>query len=143
MIEYIFFDACLRDRFVEYAESLNVACVMQDDNMGLVVAVPEDLADDLVDSLEERYDQLQEEQSSLIDQSEGGSKKLAGFRVDLPDGQSCLVPLQPDMANRLLASFSFEEIHLLFDTVARSVLNPDDNSQLCKIMKAGEQIGTK
>ena len=143
MMEYIFFEASLRDRFVEYAQNQGVACVLQDDNMGLVVAVPEDLADDLVDLLEACYDQLQEEQSNLMDQSEGGSKKLAGFRVDLPDGRSCLVPLQPDMANRLLASFSIEEIQVLFDTVARSVLNPDDNSQLCKIMKAGEQIGTK
>jgi hypothetical protein len=143
MMEYIFFDADLRDRFVEYARSLGVTCVLQEDNMGLVVAVPEDLADDLVDSLEMHYDQLQEEQSSLMDQSEGGSKKLAGFRLDLPGGQSCIVPLQPDMANRLFACFSFEEIHVLFDAVARSVLNPDDNSQLCKIMKAGGQIDTR
>lgn len=138
-MEYIFFDARLRDLFVEYAKGLGIACVLQNDSMGLVVAVPEDLADDLTDLLETRYDQLQDEQSDLIDLAEGGSKKLAGFRVELPEGQSCIVPLQPDLANRLLACFSFDEIHALFATVARSALNPADNSQLCQIMKAGKE----
>ncbi len=138
-MEYIFFDARLRDLFVEYARSLGITCVLHEDTMGLVVAVPEDLDDDLTDLLETRYDLLQDEQSELIDLAEGVSKKLAGFRVDLPDGQSCLVPLQPELANRLLASFSFDEIHEIFATVARSALNPADNSKLCQIMKAGQK----
>ncbi len=141
-MEYIFFDARLRDLFVEYAKSLGIACTLQDDSMGMIVAVPEDLADDLTDLLETRYYILQDEQSELIDQEEGGAKKLAGFRVDLPDGQSCLVPLQPDFANRLLASFSFDEIQEIFATVARSALNPADNSRLCQIMKAGQKADT-
>lgn len=136
MVEYIFFDAGLRDLFVEYARSLGIACTLQDDSMGMVVALPEDLADELMEKLEERYDQLQDEQSEMIDEEEGGQKKLAGFRLDLPDGRSCLVPLPPETANRLLANFSFDEIHELFSIVARSALNPEENSRLCQIMKA-------
>jgi len=134
MMEYIFFDASLRDRFVEHAKGLGVACDLQDDNMGWVVAVPEDLADGLVESLEAHYDELQEEQSALMSQSEGGFKRLAGFQLVLPDGQTCMVPLQPDVANRLLSCFSFEEIQALFDTVARSALNPS-NRPLCEILR--------
>ena len=137
MMEYIFFDANLRDKFVEHATGLGVACDLRDDNLGLVVAVPEDLADDLADSLEARYDELQDEQTDLMSRSEGGFKKLAGFNLVLPDGQTCMVPLQPDMANRLLASFSFEEIQVLFDTVARSALDPKD-SHLCEILRSGK-----
>lgn len=135
MMEYIFFDANMRDKFVEYATGLGVACDSRDDNMGLVVAVPEDLDDDLADNLEARYDELQDEQSELMSQMEGGLGKLAGFKLVLPDGQICMVPLQPDMANRLLACFSFEEIQVLFDTVARSALDPKD-SHLCEILRA-------
>lgn len=138
MDEYIFFDASLRDRFAEYAKSQGVACELRDDTMGLIVAVPEDLGDDLVEGLEERYDELQEEQSDLLAQDEGGLKKLAGFQLVLPDGQTCIVPMQPDMANRLLDCFSFEEIQTLLDTVARSVLNPS-NSPLCKILRSENQ----
>jgi hypothetical protein len=135
MMEYIFFDGNLRDKFVEYATGLGVSCDSRDDNMGLVVAVPEDLADDLADDLEARYDGLQDEQSELISQSEGGFGKLAGFKLVLPDGQTCMVPLQPDMANRLLACFSFEEIQVLFDTVVRSALDPKDR-HLCELLRA-------
>lgn len=135
MNEYIFFDSSLRDKFVEYAIALGVACELRDDTMGLIAAVPEDLDYELVDGLEERYDELQEEQSDLLAQSEGGLKKLAGFQLSLPDGQTCTVPLQPDLANRLLSCFSFEEIQVLFDTVARTVLDPRDRP-LCEILRA-------
>jgi len=135
MMEYIFFDASLRDRFVEHAKGLGVACDLQDDNMGWVVAVPEDLADGLVESLEARYDELQEEQSDLMTRSEGGFKQMAGVQLVLPDGQTCMVPLQPDVASRLLSCFSFEEIQALFDTVARNALNPK-NRPLCEILRA-------
>jgi len=135
MNDYIFFDAGLRDKFVEHAHRLGVACELRDDMLGLIVAVPEDLADDLVDTLEARYDALQDEQANLMTETEGGLKKLAGFKLVLPDGQTSMVPLQPDMANRLLACFSIEEIQVLFDTVARSALDPKD-SHLCEIMRA-------
>jgi len=135
MNEYIFFDAGLRDKFVEHAKALGVTCELRDDSMGIIAAVSEDIADDLVDNLEDCYDELQEEQSELMSESEGGLKKLAGFQLVLPDGQTCIVPMQPDMANRLLSCFSFEEIQVLLDTVARSVLNPS-NSPLCKTLRA-------
>ncbi|MGA7750853.1 MAG: hypothetical protein WCA63_11995 [Gallionella sp.] len=135
MNEYIFFDAGLRDRFVEYVKGQGVVCELRDDNMGLVVAVPEDLPDDLVDAMEARYEQLQDEQSELMSKMEGGLGRLAGFKLVLPDGQTCMVPLRADMANRLLSCFSFEEIQELFDTVARSVLDPKD-SHLCEILRA-------
>ena len=131
-MDYMFFDAELRDRFVNHAHSLDVVCQLEDDSMGLLVSVPEDLDDATEASLEHLYDELQATQSSLMDQTEGGTQKnVAGFRLDLPDGQSCMVALDPDIANRLLANFSLEEIQVLFATVGRNALNPLD-SPLCK-----------
>jgi hypothetical protein len=135
MDEYIFFDAGLRDSFVEFAGIRGVVCQSRDDTMGLVVAVPEDLDEELVDALEARYDELQDQQAELMSRTEGGLGKLAGFKLDLPDGRSCTVPLQPDIANRLLSCFSFEEIGALFDTVARSALDPRDD-HLCELLRA-------
>lgn len=136
MNEYIFFDAGLRDSFVEFAGIRGVVCQLRDDTMGLVVAVPESLDEELADVLEARYDELQDQQAELMSRTEGGLGKLAGFKLDLPDGRSCTVPLQPDIANRLLSCFSFEEIGALFDTVARSALDPKDD-HLCELLRAG------
>lgn len=138
MLEYIFFDAGLRDEFVAHVHDLGLVCELRDDNMGLVVAVDEEaLNDDLEDQLEERYEQLEERQAELLTQEEGGLKQLAGFRVNLPDGQSCQVPLPPELANRLMAGFSLEEIQTLLDTVARSVLDP--RQHLCEILRSETQ----
>jgi hypothetical protein len=46
-----------------------------------------------------------------------------------------MVPLQTGMTNRLLACFSLEEIQVLFDTVARSALDPNE-SHLCEILRS-------
>jgi hypothetical protein len=132
MMEYMFFDADLRDKFVQHVRELGVPCTLQGDSMGMVVAVPEDLPEAIEESLETFYETLQQEQSDLVDQSEGGLKKhLAGFRLELPDGQTSTVALQPDIANRLLDCFSLEEIQALFATVAKCALNPQ-NTPLCK-----------
>jgi hypothetical protein len=139
MMEYIFFDANLRDRFVEYARSQSVMCELQDDNMGMLVMVPDDLEDELNDRLEEHYEQLQDEQSRLLSEVEGGFKNLAGFSLVLPDGSISTVPLQPDVANRLLANFTIDEIQALFSTVARCALEPGE-SHLCKILRGSENV---
>ena len=122
-MEYMFFDVSLRDSFVAHAQQLNVTCAILDDNMGLLVGVAEDLYDETVESLESCYEELEDKQSALLSQSAGGFRSLAGFQLVLPDGQNCLVPLQPDMANRLFANFTLDEIQALFSTVAVAALN--------------------
>ncbi|MDD2913920.1 MAG: hypothetical protein PHP70_01240 [Gallionella sp.] len=133
MIEYIFFDANLQNKFVEYAAGLGVAAALQDDPMGLVVAIPEDIGEDVEDALEECYSRLQEEQSDLLAQAEGGLKQLAGFRYTMPDGQSRMVPLPTDTASRLLSVFSLEEVQVLFEAVARNALSCEEKT-LCQIL---------
>ena len=142
MIEYIFFEAPLRNAFVEYAEGLGIACTLHEDPMGLVVAIAEDTPEDIEEALEQRYDELQEEQSRLLAEEEGGLKRLAGFRFDLPDGQSRLVPLQPDIANRLMAGFSLDEIQALFEAVARSAVSTGED-RLCKVLAEEKVRGAK
>lgn len=125
MLEYIFFDEGLRRRFVEFARSRGASCQESGDGMGLVAAVAEDLTEEADAALEQFYDQLQEEQAALTDRSEGGLKKHgAGVEVTLGDGRPCLVRLSPEMANRLLACFSPQELHELVSAIARSVETP-------------------
>ena len=137
MIEYIFFDAALRDKFVKYAEQQGVPCTASEDSMGLVVAIPEDIPESVSDEIEGYYDALEQEQEDLS-RTEGDLKRLAGFRFNLPNGESRMLPLQTNLANRLLAHFSLQEIQALFDAVADCTLNPQDE-HLCKILAAREQ----
>jgi hypothetical protein len=140
MIDYIFFDAALRDKFVKYAEQRDVPCTLTDDTMGLLVSIPEEFPEELIDELEEQYGDLQDEQADLI-KAEGELNRLSGFHFNLPDGQSRLLPLQTEMANRLIANFSLEEIQNLFEAVADCTLNPNEG-HLCKILATQIRTGT-
>jgi hypothetical protein len=137
MIEYIFFDAALRDKFVAFAEQLGVPCSASDDSMGHVVAIPEDIPEDVSDTIEEYYESLEDEQEELS-KANGELNRLAGFNFTLPDGQQRMLPLPSEMANRLLANFSMEEIQGLFNAVADRTLNPN-SEHLCKILAALKQ----
>jgi hypothetical protein len=139
MIEYIFFDATLRDRFVNYAKQHDVPCNAIDDSMGMVVEVPEDIAEEMSDKLEEFYEALEDEQTSLS-REEGDLNRLAGFGFKLPNGEARMLPLSTDMANRLMLHFKLEEIQELLNTVARYALEPA-NPHLCKML--ADQKGKK
>jgi hypothetical protein len=134
MIEYIFFDATLRDKFVAFSEQLEVSCIATEDNMGLVVAIPEDIPENVSDDIEEYYESLEDEQEDLS-KANGDLNRLAGFNFTLPDGQQRMLPLPSDMANRLMANFSLEEIQGLLNAVAERTLNPN-SEHLCKILAA-------
>ena len=134
MIEYIFFDAGLRDKFVTYADERNVPCTLSDDSMGLLVAIDEEYPEELIDELEDRYDELQQEQAALCE-SAGELKRLSGFNFRLPNGEPRMVPVKNDIANRLMANFSLEEIQSLLDAVAACALMPGEE-HLCKILAA-------
>ena len=132
MIEYIFFDATLRDKFLAFAEQRDVPCIASDDSMGLLVAIPEDIAEDLADEIEEYYETLEDEQEDLS-KANGDLNRLAGFNFTLPDGQPRMLPLPSEMANRLLKNFSMEEIQGLLNATAERTLNPN-SEHLCKIL---------
>lgn len=137
MIEYIFFNAALRDKFLAFAEQRDVPCTASNDSMGLVVAIPEDIPEDVADSLEEYYEALEDEQEGMS-LAEGDVRRLAGFGFKLPDGQARLVPVSTDIANRLMANFTLEEIQGLLNDVARYALEPP-NEHLCQILARKNQ----
>ncbi len=127
MLEYIFFDEELCGRFERYAGGLGVACQSRADELGMVAAVPEDLADDLDEKLEQFYERLQEEQSAMVECSAGGLKNhAAGIRAILPGGRSCMIKLEAEMANRLLSCFTLDEVQELVSIIARSIENPGE-----------------
>lgn len=132
MFEYMFFDEELRRRFIAFATGEGVPCVAAEDSMGLVARVPEEIPEGVADALDDYYDELMEEQAELVDQADAdATRQAAGVRVTLGDGRSCMVRLEPELANRLLAAFSLDEVQGLVQAIARSVENPDDGP-VCK-----------
>jgi hypothetical protein len=138
MIEYIFFSTELRDRFVTFVRTHGLDCEVSDDPLGMVVAIPEDIPEALSDQIEDYYGSLEDEQEDMS-AAEGDLHRLAGFGFKLPNGEARLLPIEPDLANRLMAHFSLEEIQSLLNDVARYTLEPAD-PHLCHILAERKAI---
>lgn len=113
MFEFMFFDHELRQKFMDFAREHGVACTAVEDNMGMIAAVPEDIPEAVSDALDSYYDELMEEQADRVDAADGAAThQAAGIRVTLSDGRPCMIKLEPALANRLLAAFTLEEMHI-------------------------------
>lgn len=136
-MDYIFFDAALCQEFIAFASEHGIACecrtdgAMADDVAVLQVTLADDLPEAVLDELEERYDALLDETATRVAQEEGWRDKcLAGVSATLPDGTTRTVRLDPELANKLLAMFSTDEIHRLVNEIAASLSGPEE-PRLC------------
>lgn len=143
-MDYVFFDAALCDEFIAYAASLNIACrCAVDENMDEAVAVltvttADDLPDEMLALLEARCDELLDETASRVASAEGWvGKRLAAVSATLADGTIRTVRLDPELANKLLATFATEEIHRLVNEIATSLAAPEE-PRLCRDPAAKE-----
>lgn len=139
-MDYVFFDAALRDEFIAHAAGLGIACECRaDDGMGmdeavvtLLVSLPDDLPDEVLEALETRYDELLDETADRVAVASGWvGKRLAGVTATLAGGSTRTLHLDPDLANKLLATFSTEEIHRLVSEIAASLAAPEE-PRLCR-----------
>lgn len=127
--EYIFFSAALRDRFLAFAAGHGIACAQRADDMedGFVVAVPDDLSDEIAAALEAEYDALMDAERAQVEEEEGeAGRDLMGVAVVLPDGRHCTVRLPAALGRRLYEHFASDEIHELVNAIAAEVADPLD-----------------
>lgn len=132
-LEYMFFDAALRDGFMAFAGAQGVAASSRPDPIeGWVVALPDDLAGSTQSVIDTEYDRLLDCQRELADAQDGqAALDLLGVNVTLPDGRACLVRLPAEYGRRLIEHFRFDEIEELVRLIARDVADPSDGP-LCR-----------
>ena len=131
--EYIFFDQRLSERFVQFAAAHKIDSKVRPDTMqGFVVALTEDLSDELQDLLEDQYETLMLEQMAALEANDDESdRSVMGVDVELASGESCVVRIPSTLGRRLFDVFSTDEIHELVIAIVRSVENPG-KGPLCK-----------
>lgn len=126
MNEYMLFDASLRDRFVKFAAGLGLASETRSDRIeGFVVALPDDLADDIEEAIEDEYAALMAEQVSLMEAAgDSEARTLVRIAATLADGSPRLVQLPAAHGRRLFEHFTIEEIQELVSAIVQSALDP-------------------
>lgn len=130
MLEYIFFDQRLQDKFIAFLKDKSIAavCPVEDE---MLVQIPDDIDDSLSDAIDLYYEELLQENAELLEQTEDALEKdVAGVQVVLANGEICMVRLEPDLVSRLLQSMDMAELRDMVQSVAEQVENPD-NRPLC------------
>lgn len=127
MLEYIFFDEVPWRRFIDYLESLGLSPQESSGDDGWLVALPEDLDDDLDERIEAYYDRMLEMNESLVAEAEGeGHVHTAGVNVTLSDGRVVQAAVDPRLMRRLLEVLSPQELGDLVNAIAEAVEHPDE-----------------
>ncbi len=127
MLEYIFFDPRPRDLFVEFLQDKGLVAELSDQDQGLLVLLPDDTDDDLMDAIEARYDELLDMNEQLFAEQEGAAHvHRAGVSVNLSDGRSVLAAVDPVLLNRILSVVSTDELGQLINAIVDAVENPDE-----------------
>ena len=127
MLEYIFFHDGPRRQFLQYLESLDIPHVEQNDTMGMIVAVPEDMGEDIEDKIETNYDELMENaEELLIEDGKGAEKDVAVITISLQSGETIYASVDPKVLNRILGVITTQELNDLVNSIVSSVENPDD-----------------
>lgn len=134
MIEYIFFHQKTCDLFCQFLQQFQVAYKNDRETMsvgGFLVAVDENLPDELSNQIEDYYDDLMEMDENLVDEDPEDRMNQAGLAVRLNSGVSVFASVQPEVLNRMLTVVTRDEIAEFIDAIADAVENPDSRS-LCQ-----------
>lgn len=135
MLEYLFFNDSVAQRFRDFLTLQGIAfqdrVELVQEALLIILEDPKD--DELLQLLEDRYDELALEDQDMAEELEGeNADNRAGIHLQLADGSETIAKVDPQILNRILTAVSMDELLQLLDVVVRSVENPDD-SPICHV----------
>ncbi|MCH9645176.1 MAG: hypothetical protein K0U08_00805 [Proteobacteria bacterium] len=132
MLDYIFFNASLSDKFKDHLTKVEIEFKCVDDKsfgsvQGEIVSIADDTNDSVLDELQNVYDELQDELEVMLEQTDDAlMMNAAGMAVQLKDGSMCTLRVSPDVVTRILTVLEFDELQAFVENIAKSVEDPDD-----------------
>jgi hypothetical protein len=122
MLEYIFFDERPWGDFIDYLQQLGLEVETAQGEEDWMVYVSEDLDEDLDDKIESCYEQLLDENDTLMVEQESQEFVYRdGIRVTLTDGRVVQAVVEPGLMSRLLDAVSSDELGELASAIAHAM----------------------
>ena len=134
MLEYIFFNKTTCKLFEKYATSSEITVTIDCAEDCFTVRLSEDLDEDLLQKLEDYYDELMDMDRTLSEQQQESSARdihTAGINIQLKDGRYVYASVSPVLLNKLMQCISTDELNTLVCAITEAVEDPDESS-LCQ-----------
>lgn len=135
MIEYLFFNDEISNKFIALLKQKNIAWEekKEDVHEAICINVSEDIGDVLWDELDTIYDGLSDEdqrllEASLADEENDENLNTAGIYIQLKNGSQTIAKINPDVMNRMLGVIDMEEFNDFIEAIVSSVEQPDDRA---------------
>ena len=127
MLEYVLFDKKPFQIFIDWLKEKAVAHEVAMEEGNYLIQVPEDLDDDLLEAVEEKYDEcmdMNEELQTAEANEVGDAYAMSGILVTLKDGSVSHADVDPDLVNRMLSAISAEELNDFVSAIVDAVEKP-------------------
>lgn len=99
---------------------------------GFTISISDDYELDIVEKIEDYYDEMMELNAELIsDEEDENAIQTAGITVNLSDGTTVMADVDPNLIYKLSEALTPKEILELVNAIASAVEEPDQRP-LCK-----------
>ncbi len=138
MLDFIFFHETPMKKFQTYLESENIPYKNDTEfqasveETGFTISIGDDYELDIVEKIEDYYDEMMELNAELIaDEEDENAIQTAGITVNLSDGTTVMADVDPNLIYKLSEALTPKEILELVNAIASAVEKPDQRP-LCK-----------
>ena len=135
MLDYLFFNQVIADKFITFMKQSKLEWVQEVELIqnAIVLKTSDEIDEDLWDALDDLYDVLSVEdaQISNADAVEEDDRDTAGIYIQLKNGEQTIAKVSPLIMNRMLEVISMKELNDFVEAIVSSVEVPDD-SAICQ-----------
>ncbi|MCK4706537.1 MAG: hypothetical protein KAT90_13745 [Gammaproteobacteria bacterium] len=127
MLEYILFHEKPFQLFIDWLQAKGISSDTEIEDDNYLIKIPEDLDDDLLDEVDEKYDVLMDMNQQIVNDEEKENNQgyhMAGVVVTLKDGTVSYADVDPELLGRVISAISPEEFGEIVTAIADAVENP-------------------
>lgn len=127
MLEYILFHEKPFQLFIDWLQAKGISSDTEIEDDNYLIKIPEDLDDDLLDEVDEKYDALMDMNQQIVNDEEKENNQgyhMAGVVVTLKDGTVSYADVDPELLGRVISAISPEEFGEIVTAIADAVENP-------------------
>ena len=140
MLDYILFNEKPYKLFIDWLKVNNISYETKIDEESYLIQVPENLKQDLLDSIDDKYEEFMDMNQDIVNEEEKQNHdgyNMAGIIVTLKDGSTSYADIDSNLLGRVVSVITPEEFGTIVDAIADAVENPQPKTY-CQRMREGE-----